>query len=159
MKKIILSALIFIACKTYSQDTITIQSSTAGTFELITTDDTIPDESEYTESEYTPTGGGSVINLTTESGNLRKSNTAVIDDNIKFSIYPNPGKGIYTVSVYNKTIHKIEITSIIGETIQLNQINDVYKTIIDISTLTKGIYFFKIICTDGSTKTEKVIFQ
>lgn len=143
----------------FSQDTITVQSGTAGTFELITTD-TLPAESEYDESAYVPTGGGQVIILISGTETQRITNKPIPPvDNFQITIYPNPGKGIYAITVYNKTIRKIEIASIVGETIQSSQVNDSYKLNVDISALAKGIYFVKVYLTDGSTKTEKVIFQ
>jgi len=164
MKKIY--SLLFLAncllpiANCFSQDTITISSITAGNFELIT-EETETIDTNYTESTYSSTDSGTVISLITESSNERKSTTEAIDQAIKLTIYPNPGKGIYTVTAYNKTINKIEVTSILGETLApLSQgRGEGGEVTVNISTLTKGVYFFKIICTDASTKTEKVVFQ
>ena len=65
--------------------------------------------------------------------------------------FPNPVKNSLSISNSN-TIDFIEITSVLGQKILAQKVNDL-ETEIDMSNLSKGIYFVKI----GSQNQEKVV--
>jgi len=64
-----------------------------------------------------------------------------VNNNVEFSIYPNPTTGIFTIK--GKDIQFIEITNINGQIIKQYPIKNNYFEV-DLSMHTKGIYFVKI---------------
>ena len=81
---------------------------------------------------------------------------------LSYSIYPNPTKGIITVDI-NGISNKLElqITNIQGEIIRTQKIDNdklKFKTDIDLTNYSKGIYFVKII-NNNFVKVEKVVLQ
>lgn len=69
-----------------------------------------------------------------------------------FSIYPNPTTGILKIKS-KISISKIEVYNQLGQQILSNS----GKTQIDLSKLSSGIYFLKIIGTNGKSGTTKII--
>lgn len=66
-----------------------------------------------------------------------------------FSIYPNPANSKLWVKSDNVSIHGIAVYDIIGkELLSVPNVNDV-QTVLDISTLTQGIYILKIKSEQG----------
>jgi hypothetical protein len=78
---------------------------------------------------------------------------------LSFDIYPNPTKGFITIDSKNKLAFSGVITLINGQTIQTIERASVVKRKIDIHKLSNGIYFLKLIDTDGATFTKKIIVQ
>ncbi len=70
-------------------------------------------------------------------------------------IYPNPSNGIFTVES-GAMISNIEIINVLGEKIYSSKVNS-EKTVIDLNSQPKGIYFYKIIASDGGNSTGKLI--
>lgn len=68
--------------------------------------------------------------------------------NSKISVYPNPAQNTITIN-YNtfKTVH-LEIIDSVGRLVSTNKLNE-NITKIDISSLSKGTYIFKIISEEG----------
>lgn len=80
------------------------------------------------------------------------SNSDVTFSNLNF--FPNPVKNGLTIS--NKSvIDSIEITSILGQNILLQKVNSL-QTEINLSVLSSGIYFVKVI-SEGQEKTIKIM--
>ena len=83
-----------------------------------------------------------------------------IEENLNFggfSVLPNPSLGIFTITSNGKCLEDVEIFNDIGENIYSQKlISD--KTEIDLSTVSKGIYFIKIIAED-KTYSQKIIIQ
>ena len=71
-------------------------------------------------------------------------------------IYPNPSKGIFSLSADTKNF-KIKISNIVGEEIYSSEMNSFYKTI-DLSNQSNGIYFLRINSENG-TATKKIIIN
>ena len=71
---------------------------------------------------------------------------------ILFSIYPNPTNGVLSINS-SSTVSEITIYNNIGQLLFTFK----EKNQIDISTLSKGIYFVKIKDENGQTETKKVI--
>ncbi len=77
------------------------------------------------------------------------------NNNVEFSIYPNPTTGIFTIQ--GKDIQLIEITNISGQIVrQYSIIDNHFK--VDLTMFTKGIYFIKI-KIDEVYYTDKVILM
>ncbi len=72
-------------------------------------------------------------------------------------IYPNPTKGILSISTSPGVAHaiKIKLTDVLGKEI----INDTLKPQLDISSLKDGIYFLSFYNSDQLLITKKVIKQ
>ncbi len=68
-----------------------------------------------------------------------ETNINIIED--KFSIYPNPSSGVFTV--VGEGIEKIEIVNIHGQILKQDIIIS-NRTTIDLSTQSKGIYIVKL---------------
>ncbi len=77
--------------------------------------------------------------------------------NSQFSAYPNPTKGIINIALKNNAavIDMITVTDILGKKVQSNSVNSA-NTTVDLSNLTKGLYFVKI-QAEGMVKTLKVL--
>ncbi len=77
--------------------------------------------------------------------------------NSQFSAYPNPTTGIITIALKNSagSIDNITVTDILGKTVLANTVNT-SNTTVDLSNLTKGLYFVKI-QAEGLVKTLKVV--
>ncbi|MES2545594.1 MAG: T9SS type A sorting domain-containing protein [Bacteroidota bacterium] len=77
--------------------------------------------------------------------------------NSQFSAYPNPTTGIITIELKNSTgsIDTITVTDVLGKTVLSNTVNTA-NTIVDLSNLTKGLYFVRI-QAEGLVKTLKVV--
>jgi hypothetical protein len=74
------------------------------------------------------------------------------------SLYPNPAKDKLELNVSQNSFQNADgiITDINGREISRTAINKT-KTEIDISILTKGIYFMKYVNENGFVKTTKFI--
>ena len=68
--------------------------------------------------------------------------------------YPNPVKNSLNIS-NNFTIEKIEVNSILGQTVLVKEVNDL-QTTIDFSSLTNGVYFITV-TSQGENKVIKII--
>lgn len=75
----------------------------------------------------------------------------------KFTIYPNPTNGIF--SIYNEqfTITNLTISDVTGKTI-IEKTEIQQKETIDLSDFESGVYFIKV-KTESGTDTEKIIKQ
>ena len=74
-------------------------------------------------------------------------------ENSDFKIYPNPVKDILKIDLLNEVNYKIEISNQLGQVVFSST---KYYNSVDISSLSKGIYFVKL---SGNNKTffEKII--
>ena len=76
-----------------------------------------------------------------------------------FSIYPNPTKGIITIttsSIFEKV--DIEITNTLGQTVKTETLKNIQQTTVDMSNLSKGIYYIKVSSPEGA-KLSKLILE
>ena len=62
------------------------------------------------------------------------------------SIYPNPSSGVFTIK--GDDIKSFEITNISGQIVLVQDVKN-NKTEIDLSNQSKGLYFIKLITTEG----------
>ena len=99
------------------------------------------------------------INITLTSG------IDVSEDflNSNIQLYPNPGNGVFNLSINNLKEENIEVlvTDPQGRILynmNIKDLNDNYKSIIDLSGFSKGIYFINL-KNDNFTHTRRVIIQ
>jgi len=79
--------------------------------------------------------------------------------NYKFNIFPNPTSGIFNVNCSDRSIiFSIEISDILKNTLYLKD-NFSGNTQYDLSSNPKGIYFVKVITSDGNIFVSKVVNQ
>ncbi|HWR94595.1 MAG TPA: Calx-beta domain-containing protein, partial [Flavobacterium sp.] len=78
-------------------------------------------------------------------------------ENSEFVLYPNPVQNSFSISLKNNadSINSIRVFDVLGKTVISKNINQ-QKADIEISTLTKGIYFVQV-KTNGSENTFKII--
>lgn len=75
-------------------------------------------------------------------------------DNI--TIYPNPSNGLFTIQLENIDEAKLEIYNVMGEKVVDMQTTST-KTILDLQSYSKGIYFAKIATNKGSCVKKIVV--
>ena len=157
MKKCIAFFLALVsAFSLFAQDTLTVESPASGYFTTISIASI--DTAQYQESTSTAADGGTHLFFTRESS-VQRLISPVAAEEIKLSISPNPGKGVYTIRFGNYSILKVEVFSLLGVLVKEHQVPNAQAAIIDISELNKGIFFFRVTGMNGSIKTQKVILQ
>ncbi len=74
-------------------------------------------------------------------------------------IYPNPATSAIQISLQNtpETIDRISITDVLGKNIRTLKSTTSNQLTIDVSALSKGMYFVEIITQNGFKQTKKLI--
>ncbi len=85
-----------------------------------------------------------------EYGSTLSNNDETLDTTI--SIFPNPTNDILTIDLDDDIVKKIIIYNELGQ-----HIKEATTKEVNISNLSNGIYFFKIILQNGKTATKKII--
>ena len=99
----------------------------------------------YISSEYNNSGNASLYSF-------RYNNTTSINsNNSKLLIYPNPANDIIKINIVN--LESIELINISGEVVMKS-----YNNIVNISDISKGMYFVKLI-HNSKTKIQKLIIK
>jgi len=103
--------------------------------------------------------GGTVI----EAGKAKIDNIIVVGDvatridgenQNEFAIYPNPSNGIVNIET-DSQIENICIFDLTGKQVFESSSNSTYATI-ELTSLSKGIYIFKVITVDNNVYTRKI---
>ncbi len=129
--------------------------------ELINISNTASVESEYPNAPTNISNSVSVIWTEGDTspfsvmyyGELLPVSIDEANNNVEFSIYPNPTTGIFTIK--GKEIQFIEITNINGQIIKQYSINNNYFEV-DFSNFSKGIYFVEI-HAENYKKVKKIL--
>lgn len=108
----------------------------------------------YVYDESDPTMGDTV-NFTFNLSNL----ASIEEDNIGLSVYPNPCQG--QLNVTNNASERLDysIYNVSGEVILQGFVAEDNVKTLDLSGLTKGVYFFSSISGTGAILTEKIIIE
>ncbi len=72
----------------------------------------------------------------------------------KLALYPNPSNGIFTIAAGNISIDTIDLYDMTGKKIDFKTNKE--QTIIDLSSVSDGVYFVKI-TSDNQSTTKKII--
>ncbi len=91
---------------------------------------------------YNGVGESATLNINDEADN-------------KIQIYPNPAKEILTINSLEQPIESYKIYNLTGQVVQANFLID--ENQVNISNLSKGIYFVKVISQSGKDATKKII--
>jgi hypothetical protein len=87
-----------------------------------------------------------------------KSSATRLNEINDFSIFPNPTKGIITISSTNEQVKRIEIVDINGKSsLQKSLTGENPVNEINISYLNNGMYFINLTLKDNSTVTKPII--
>lgn len=77
--------------------------------------------------------------------------------NLPLTIYPNPAKDIITVVYPN--LKSLVITDVAGRVVADRKYAGDNEVDVSISQLNKGVYFVKVIGTNGNMETQKLIIE
>ncbi|MCC7332538.1 MAG: T9SS type A sorting domain-containing protein [Flavobacteriales bacterium] len=80
-----------------------------------------------------------------------------LKENNFFTIYPNPNNGSFTIAIDKFENTTIEIYNIEGQLITKQSLTQ-NKSLVDLTTFSKGMYFVKVNTTNGMT-VEKIVYQ
>jgi hypothetical protein len=137
---------------TINNDSITANSISAS-FQWLDCDNNYAIISGETNALFVATSNGNYAVEVTENGCVDTSScvtlstVGVIESNLlnNVSVYPNPTKGLFTISLTNVTENSyIIISDVLGKEI-INQELFLTETIIDLTGKYRGVYFIKII--------------
>ncbi len=78
------------------------------------------------------------------------------DAKVEVGIFPNPVRSKVKISSANYSISKVDILSIEGKVVFNQSVNDFYDTILDISTLSSGVYIVKVTLDNGEEYLQKI---
>ena len=78
----------------------------------------------------------------------------------QFNLYPNPAANNLTLSYYSqRSINTLfEIYDVIGNKVISSKLNS-SQTVVDITNLTSGVYFYKVMADGVNIKTDKLIIM
>jgi hypothetical protein len=74
------------------------------------------------------------------------------DDSNQLKVFPNPANEVLNINLQNNNIENCAITNALGQTVynSANEINANHKIQLNISNLSAGVYFVKVISGSGS---------
>ena len=89
-----------------------------------------------------------------------QSVSSIYENDFNVNIYPNPSSNIFNLEFYSDTKSKIIVTNVLGEQVYIESTKSVgeFKTQIDLSNYSKGIYNLTIKTSDGISN-HKLILQ
>lgn len=76
-------------------------------------------------------------------------------ENSLFTVYPNPGNGVVYINSENE-LAELVIMNSLGEFVYSSTLNSINPSL-DLSTQPKGIYFVKLITSEGKVATKKLL--
>jgi hypothetical protein len=76
------------------------------------------------------------------------------ENNLNLTAYPNPTTGIINVEYNSQTPVQFDVINMLGENVLSQNTNNHKNTTIDVSSLTKGLYFLQM-TTDSKTTSLK----
>ncbi len=152
-----------------------ISRNCEGPFEFDSTDIYLPDSVDNQRNFYfsnivwdTDFSGADLFSFRIASPSVNRQNKALqtenileeTDKNLKFGVYPNPGDGLFTVTIEpaEEEDFILEITDVTGKIVSVEEIHtDVFYTLSK-QLLTQGVYFFKL-STKTQTQTQRVVVK
>ncbi len=71
-----------------------------------------------------------------------------------FSLYPNPVKDVFNVSLKNADVKSISVTNLSGQVVATSK-----NSSVNVSTLPAGVYVVKVLDTKGGVHTSKIVVK
>ena len=138
-----------------TQNAVKEYKTTVGTFTLETSEAANQETVQYVEETISTTDGGTAASIVTkeaEPGNqLRKSE---MQETPEITLYPNPGKGEFTVSGLEFPV-ELKIYTVLGEAVYNSKLETENLKL----NLPPGIYFYKLTDESGTVSTGKLILN
>ena len=82
-----------------------------------------------------------------------------VSNNLEISLYPNPTSGIITINNLRLTNNDLRITDVLGREVYHQAISNQQTAIINLSQLSTGVYFYKIIGEKETASGKFVIMR
>jgi hypothetical protein len=97
------------------------------------------------------------LKMNDNNGAFAYSNTIKVSSVVKgsVSLYPNPTKT--SVNIAGSQMKQITVTNILGKVVLQQTLNSVNNTVLNVSTLPKGIYNINIKNNDGNTALNFIV--
>ena len=89
-------------------------------------------------------------------GLLFANNSGINEDNIDFTVFPNPSNGEITISNLKNESYKLKIMNALGQVILTDRVNS--NITFDLNQFGKGVYFIEL-SNKNSLITQKVIIE
>jgi len=89
-------------------------------------------------------------------GLLFANNSSINEDNIEFTVFPNPSNGEITISNLKNENYKLKIMNALGQVILTDRVNS--NITFDLNQFGKGVYFIEL-SNKNSLITQKVIIE
>ncbi len=95
---------------------------------------------------------------------LYTANQSIVSNSAEITVYPNPNNGLFSITLSNPELvsssQSIEVYNVLGEKIYSSLIIKNLLFTIDLRSKPGGIYFYRMLQTDGSVLGEgKLIIQ
>ncbi len=105
---------------------------------------------------YLPSGNIIISDINSGFFLVRDETLGINDiSNNSFSIYPNPAKTTLNIKSVNEPITNLQLYNVLGQQLLNKDFTDNIEQIVDISTLSKGMYLIKI----NNNTTQKVLIN
>jgi len=75
------------------------------------------------------------------------------------TIFPNPASNNLTVLINQSGYDTLKVLNIIGQVVKSQSLRSVHQSVIDVSDLKNGIYFFEFQRNDFTTLTKKIVVR
>jgi len=107
----------------------------------------------FNKGTFASNGTSKIIDLKSEALGINPINESSI------SVYPNPARGVLNISNYgDQKIHNIEIFNSQGQNVYSSGFNTNASTAINVSGLSKGLYFINL-STDNTVVVKKIMIN
>jgi len=85
--------------------------------------------------------------------------TAVQENEIEFSLYPNPVEDVLTINNASNIEGTVKLTDMLGKVVRKESINALATKEIDLRSMKAGVYIVSIRDQNGSLSTKKILKQ
>ncbi len=76
---------------------------------------------------------------------------------VDFSVYPNPGTGVFTIEMNDELNATVEVYDALGKKVKTIQQNG-FKSVLDLTGFPKGMYMINI-TSEGQLVSKKIVLQ
>lgn len=139
------------------------QKTPLGTFTLESSTPVSKKEIQYTEKTFTTSDGGTATYLVNNEAEERQAQAAAVASaEEQVTVYPNPSKGVFDLRITMDDLRfkniEIEVTNVLGEIVYHSELLTPNSEL-NLSSQSKGMYFYKITDENGIVATGKLIIN